>query len=317
MVDDRYRRRDEHDYGRDHERGNYRDFHEDRERYGAAGHANESTNYGDYDHRRGGGFARDDERNYRRGGYGRNPVGGHGPGEDAERPHSGYGRGGYNRADYGETVQAGGDLYGRDRYPGDSSREGYAGSGRSYGGERFGSGYGERFAGGYDDYGRDYGRDLESQAYGPNPRSAYRSSGRGSQSSSYGAFHPWPEDGAHRGRGPRGYQRSDERIREDVSDRLSDDGHVDASDIEVTVSKGEVTLNGTVSSRGQKRRAEDIAEDVSAVKHVQNNLRITPGANTSAAGGGTDMSGVSTSASGTALGTSGLGDTNPQASRKT
>jgi osmotically-inducible protein OsmY len=78
----------------------------------------------------------------------------------------------------------------------------------------------------------------------------------------------------NRGRGPRGYTRSDERIREDVSDRLSDDWRVDASDIEVKVEAGEVTLNGTVRNRDDKRRAEDLADDCSGVKHVQNNLRI-------------------------------------------
>ena len=41
--------------------------------------------------------------------------------------------------------------------------------------------------------------------------------------------------GPHRGRGPKGYTRSDERIREDVNDRLSDDPFVDASEIEVMV----------------------------------------------------------------------------------
>jgi hypothetical protein len=35
-----------------------------------------------------------------------------------------------------------------------------------------------------------------------------------------------------------------------------------------------VTLTGTVTSREQRRRAEDIAESVSGVTHVQNNLRV-------------------------------------------
>lgn len=78
----------------------------------------------------------------------------------------------------------------------------------------------------------------------------------------------------HRGRGPRNYQRSDERIREDVNDRLTDDPHVDASHIEVAVKDREVTLTGTVRSRFEKRHAEDIAEAVSGVTHVQNNLRV-------------------------------------------
>ncbi len=89
----------------------------------------------------------------------------------------------------------------------------------------------------------------------------------------------------HYGRGPKGYTRSDERIREDVSDRLTEDWEVDASDIEVTVSNGEVTLAGTVDSRRAKRRAEDCAESVSGVRNVQNNLRVQqPSERTSAFG---------------------------------
>lgn len=83
-------------------------------------------------------------------------------------------------------------------------------------------------------------------------------------------------DGPHRGRGPKGYSRSDGRINEDVHDRLSDAPWLDASDIEVQVEKGEVTLDGHVESRGDKRLAEDIAESVSGVQHCQNNLRIRP-----------------------------------------
>jgi osmotically-inducible protein OsmY len=80
--------------------------------------------------------------------------------------------------------------------------------------------------------------------------------------------------GEHRGRGPKGYRRSDERIREDVSDRLADDAWLDASYIEVQVADGEVTLSGLVQSRGDKRRAEDLADSSSGVTHVQNNLRV-------------------------------------------
>jgi osmotically-inducible protein OsmY len=41
--------------------------------------------------------------------------------------------------------------------------------------------------------------------------------------------------GLYAGRGPRGYRRSDERIREDINDRLTDDWYIDASDVEVIV----------------------------------------------------------------------------------
>jgi hypothetical protein len=78
----------------------------------------------------------------------------------------------------------------------------------------------------------------------------------------------------YRGRGPKGYMRSDDRIREDVNDRLTDAPTIDASEIEVAVSGGEVTLTGFVFSRDQRRRAEDVAETVSGVTHVQNNLRV-------------------------------------------
>ncbi len=78
----------------------------------------------------------------------------------------------------------------------------------------------------------------------------------------------------HRGRGPKDYVRSDTRIAEDVNDRLTDDRDVDASDVEVSVRDREVTLNGTVDSRRAKRAAEDCADSVSGVVHVQNNLRV-------------------------------------------
>ena len=81
----------------------------------------------------------------------------------------------------------------------------------------------------------------------------------------------------HRGRGPKNYVRSDARIAEDINDRLTDDWSLDASDIEVDVEGREVTLSGKVASRADKRRAEDIADAVSGVTHVQNNLRVRQG----------------------------------------
>ncbi|WP_230529825.1 BON domain-containing protein [Microvirga roseola] len=85
---------------------------------------------------------------------------------------------------------------------------------------------------------------------------------------------PRPISGPHRGRGPKGYKRSDERIHEDVCEWLTHDPMIDASNIEVAVKGGEVTLSGTVASRGLRFRAEDLAEAVSGVAHVQNNIRV-------------------------------------------
>jgi osmotically-inducible protein OsmY len=76
------------------------------------------------------------------------------------------------------------------------------------------------------------------------------------------------------GRGPKGYQRRDERIQEEISDRLMADNWIDASNIEVSVKGGEVTLSGTVDNREAKRRSEDIAESVMGVREVMNQIRI-------------------------------------------
>ena len=80
--------------------------------------------------------------------------------------------------------------------------------------------------------------------------------------------------GGHRGRGPKNYTRSDERIQEDINDRLTDYDYIDASEIDVQVQNGEATLTGTVNSRHEKRMAEDVVEDVSGVRHVENRLRV-------------------------------------------
>ena len=106
-----------------------------------------------------------------------------------------------------------------------------------------------------------YGSDTENYGgAGYAQRSAYERMGQGG--------------GQHRGKGPKGYQRSDDRIREDVSEALSQDGDIDASEIEVTIQGGVVTLSGTVDSREAKRAAEDLAEDCPGVKDVQNNIRV-------------------------------------------
>jgi osmotically-inducible protein OsmY len=85
------------------------------------------------------------------------------------------------------------------------------------------------------------------------------------------------ERSSYRGRGPRGYTRSDDRIKEDINDELTESWNLDASDIEVEVNDGNVVLTGTVDSRYGKRLAEDLAEDVSGVKNVENRIRVNTG----------------------------------------
>lgn len=81
--------------------------------------------------------------------------------------------------------------------------------------------------------------------------------------------------GGYAGRGPKGYTRTDDRIKEDVCDRLSWNDEVDATDITVRVDRGEVTLEGTVETRHMKRLAADIAEEVPGVQDVHNTIRVT------------------------------------------
>ncbi|HET6630308.1 MAG TPA: BON domain-containing protein [Woeseiaceae bacterium] len=76
------------------------------------------------------------------------------------------------------------------------------------------------------------------------------------------------------GVGPRNYARSDDRIREDVCDEISDDGEIDARDIDIEVKDREVTLTGTVPERYMKHRAEDIADSCRGVKDVHNRMRV-------------------------------------------
>ncbi len=103
-----------------------------------------------------------------------------------------------------------------------------------------------------------------------------------------------------RGKGPAGYQRSDERLREEISDALTDDHHIDASSIEVNVKNGEVTLTGTVSDRRTKRMAEDCIEHISGVKEIVNNLRVRQEQSASGSGrtGATSSSTMQSSSTG-------------------
>lgn len=87
----------------------------------------------------------------------------------------------------------------------------------------------------------------------------------------------WRERGRFSGRGPKGYQRSDERVREDVCDLLTADPNVDASDLTVTVKDCEVTLEGKVDDRWTKRQVEDLSESVAGVRQVHNRLQIQSG----------------------------------------
>jgi osmotically-inducible protein OsmY len=81
----------------------------------------------------------------------------------------------------------------------------------------------------------------------------------------------------HAGRGPKNYRRSDDRITEEINEALTRHRDIDATEIEVRCESGVVTLTGTVDSKHAKRLAEDLAEDASGVRDVNNELRVQRG----------------------------------------
>ncbi|MGZ3744679.1 MAG: BON domain-containing protein [Pseudobdellovibrionaceae bacterium] len=106
------------------------------------------------------------------------------------------------------------------------------------------------------------GSQYGSQSYGSQQDMGYQRGGRTEAT------------GRYVGRGPKGYTRSDERIKEEICEILTRDPNVDASDIEIEVKEGEVTLSGFVPDRKMKHSAEDLIEKCMGVKDIINNLRI-------------------------------------------
>lgn len=160
--------------------------------------------------------------------------GGYGGGYGGYSQQGSQGPGSYGSQYYNERGERGG--------PATREREGSLGG---YYGSSYGSGIGG-YAGGYGNYGGGMGSYM----------------GQGAM------------PGRHAGRGPRGWQRSDDRIKEDINERLTQHPDIDASDIDVQVHNAEVTLTGKVDERRAKRLAEDVAESVSGVRQVHNQLRV-------------------------------------------
>jgi hypothetical protein len=195
------------------------------------------------------------------GGQSRFGQGGHG-GQGQQRGlgrgeglgQSGYGQGAYNQRPYdqGEYSQSG---YGR----GDFAQVGFGHGGDPRQGQALGDyrqrGYGQS---GYNQSGYNQGYAQGDEGWGNAGHGMGGQQGRQS----------------HRGKGPRNYARSDERITEDLNERLMQDDDIDATHVNVSVSNGEVTLEGTVEQRWMKHRIEDLAERCAGVKDVENRIRV-------------------------------------------
>lgn len=107
-----------------------------------------------------------------------------------------------------------------------------------------------------------------------------------------------PGIGAMRNRGPKGWQRSDERIHDDVCERLAAEPGIDPSEVSVEVRSGDVVLTGSVPDRGMKYRIEDVVDGCSGVRDVDNRLRVDRGGFAGLLGGAAGGAGTTTDARG-------------------
>ncbi|WP_413626141.1 BON domain-containing protein [Luteibacter sp. Lutesp34] len=146
------------------------------------------------------------------------------------------------------------DRYGKSRHLPDDAVWARPGARRDddmrYPGDEFGGTYGHR----------EYGH-REPRETGGSPYDAGRDVAGG-----------YPR--GYRGVGPKGYERSDDRIREDVCERLTEHDGIDASDVEVRVSRGVVKLTGEVPKRYMKHLAEDAVASAVGVRDVENGIRV-------------------------------------------
>jgi hypothetical protein len=73
---------------------------------------------------------------------------------------------------------------------------------------------------------------------------------------------------------PAPHTHHDDQIHDDICARLSQATEIDASQIEVDVEAGVVTLRGRVEDREMKSAAADLAERVPGVTRVHNRLHV-------------------------------------------
>ena len=96
-------------------------------------------------------------------------------------------------------------------------------------------------------------------------------------SSGTGGGGPYGGRQSYAGRGSKNYRRSDARIEEEVHEVLTRHHEIDATDVDVRVENGEVTLTGEVEDRRTKRLVEDIVEQLSGVRDVHNQIKARRG----------------------------------------
>lgn len=322
------------DYGRESNRGGGDPRGGERDRYQAGGERRYSSDWDDRNYGRDRGFEGD--RSYAGSGYAEE-TGYRREGSRDERDDYGAQQRGYPYQGSGSSwggrsqrsEQDRGNFTGeRNRGFGDwtasgwddvADQGGYYGTGHQGGG--FGSAAGSRAIGrdpyapsssGIDFYGRRSYADEGDRWQSSGGRGGRNYAGRGGQSdygygssqSQYGGTGRYGSEEyggsrqqSFRGRGPKGYQRTDDRLKELVCECLMEDPDIDASEVTIEVSGAVVTLTGTVDDRRAKYRIEEAAESVGGIKDINNQLRVQQSAWQSQSGSQGQSSGIGSEAS--------------------
>ena len=266
--------RDEYTYGSQGQGGSFRNFSDREDQWqrgpwsGQSGYYGPQSGYGQGSYGQGG---------YSQGGYGQ----GYQSGQQWSPGQSGYPgfQGGYGQGGFGSGFQGG---HGQGGYGQGTFGQGTYGQG-TYGQGSYGQGYGQGYQSGqqwspgqssYQGFQGGFGSQGRESWQGREFGRGYGYEGQSTLSEGQGT---WQQRGRFMGRGPKGYKRGDERIREDINEELTRHPDIDAYEIEVRVENGEVTLTGTVEDRHAKRLAEDLAERTSGVTDVHNQLRVRQG----------------------------------------
>jgi osmotically-inducible protein OsmY len=197
-------------------------------------------------------------QNYRQGGR-------MGQGQNWQGQRNNQGWQSYSGGRSGRSMDYGGNYGGMERGGQDWQRQG------GYRGQQ--SGYYGQGRQGYQ--GQGYNQGWQGQGQGQDWMDDEMEMGFEDMPVTYTYTEYWLVPGPFSGVGPENYTRSAERLREDIIQRLTQHGQINAANIDVQVDDNcEVTLTGEVDNRQAKRLAEDVAESVWGINDVHNQIKV-------------------------------------------
>lgn len=200
-------------------------------------------------------------------------------GREMNRGRGGYGPEGRFAYDPYEQEQRSFEFdRGRQAWPRDQGGRG----GQDWSSAQFGNGQYQRdFQQGYP---QDFGGRVQNPGSWSSQRDAWRGQPQHNWTDEITPYSSWRDQqfgtqGQDRSprKTPKGYIRSDERIRDDVCEHLYRSHDVDVGSVSVEVKGGTVTLEGSVPERRMKHRIEDICEQCIGVSDVENRIRVSRG----------------------------------------